>query len=61
MKKEREVKCLIINNDISMYEYEILEGVKTYQVEIIGKSGKKYIINFNTKQEAKNFIEHINK
>ena len=60
--KEREVKCFIVNKDISIFQYELLEGYMTNQVEIIGESGKKYILgNFKTLKEAKDFVNRINK
>lgn len=60
MKKVKDVKCYIINNDISIFEYYILDGVKTFQVELTGKSEKRYIIgNFKTLKQAKNYIKRI--
>lgn len=61
--KENEVKCLIINNDISIYSYELIKGCgKMHQVEMIGKSGKRYILAvFSTLKEAKDFCERINR
>ena len=56
----KDVKCYMVNKDVSIFEYEILEDVKTFQVEMIGKSGKRYIIaNFNTLKEAKQFVKRI--
>ena len=60
MAKEKDVKCYIINKDISIFEYEILEGVKTFQVECVGKSNKRYIIgNFKSMKDAKLYLERI--
>ena len=59
---EKKVKCYIVNKDISIFEYYILDTVKTFQVEIIGESGKRYIIgNFNTMKEAKEYVKRIDK
>ena len=59
--KERKVKCLIVNNDISIFSYELIAGCGIiHQVEMIGKSGKKYVLGiFNTLKEAKTFCERI--
>ena len=57
--KQKEVKCYIVNKDVAIYQYEILDGVMTNQVEIDGKSGNKYIVgNFNTLKEAKEYIKY---
>lgn len=57
---EKKVKCYIVNSDISLFEYEILDGVKTFQIEIISKSKKRYILgNYNTMKEAKNYIQRV--
>lgn len=60
--KMKDVKCYIVNKDLSIYEYEILEKVKTFQVELVGKSKARYIIaNFGTLKEAKEYCERITK
>lgn len=57
---KKDVKCYIVNNDVAIFEYYIFEGIKTFQVECTGKSGKRYIINnFKTLKEAKEYIERI--
>lgn len=56
----KNVKCYIINNDISIFEYELLENMKTFQVEIISKTNKRYILgNFSTLKKAKDYIKSI--
>ena len=56
----KNVKCYIINEDISIFEYEILENVKTFQVEIVSKTNKRYILgNFSTMGKAKSYIKSI--
>lgn len=58
--KEKNIKCYIVNNDVSIFEYEMLDGVKIFQVEAIGKSGKRYVLgNFKNMKEAKKYIEEI--
>lgn len=60
MQKDKDVKCYIVNADIDIFEYEILDGVKTFQVECVGKSKKRYIIgNFKTLKDAKLYTEKI--
>ena len=60
MKKERDVKCYIVNSDISMFEYELLDGVKTFQIEIIGESKKRYVLaNFSKKKDAKEYLKRL--
>lgn len=57
--KQKEVKCYIVNNDVAVYQYEILDGVMTNQVELVGKSGTRYIVgNFKTLKEAKEYIKY---
>lgn len=57
---DNKVKCHIINADISVFEYEILDGVKTFQIELISKSNKRYIIgNYKTLKEAKEYIKYV--
>ena len=59
--KEKNVKCYIVNEDMSIFEYELLDKVKTFQVELIGKSNKRYVIaNFKTLRQAKEYCIHTN-
>lgn len=52
--------CYVINEDITIIQYEILDGVKTNQIEIIGKSKKRYIVaNFKTLKEAMEFVKRM--
>lgn len=61
--KEREVKCYIVNKDIAIFSWELISGCGIHhQVEITGKSGKKYIVGvFNTLKEAKDFCKRIDR
>lgn len=60
MGKERNVKCFIVNNDISIFQYEWFENMKVNQVELIGKSNKRYILGmFKTLKEAKDYIKNV--
>lgn len=60
MKKEKDVKCFIVNNDISIFQYEWLDNVKVNQVELIGKSNKRYILGmFETLKDAKDYIRNV--
>ena len=60
MAKERKVKCLIVNNDVDIFQFEILDGVMTNQVEMLSKSGKRYILgNFPTLKEAKEYVRYV--
>lgn len=57
---KKDVKCYIVNRDVSIFQYEILDGVMTNQVEIIGESKKRYIVgNFKTLKEAKEYVENV--
>ena len=60
MIKMKEVKCHIINDDITIFEYYLLPNVKTFQVEIISKTKRKYIVgNFNTMKQAKEYVKRL--
>lgn len=60
VESDKKIKCYIVNRDVSIFEYEILENVKTFQVEIVGKSGKRYIINnFKSMKKAKEYLKII--
>ena len=55
-----KVKCYVINNDISIFEYYLLDDYKTFQVEIISKTNKRYIIgSFDTMKKAKDYVKRI--
>ena len=62
--KDNEVKCYIINENISIFEYYWFENIKTFQVEISFKEPKKnsvrYILgNFKSMKDAKEYIKRI--
>lgn len=58
--KPKEVKCFIVNNDISIFQYNLIDNVKVNQVELIGKSNKRYILGmFKTLKEAKDYIKNV--
>lgn len=53
----KNVKCYIVNNDISIFEYI---DYKFYVVSIIGISEKRYEVGgFRTLEEAKKFVEEM--
>lgn len=53
---DNQIKCYIINKDISIF-YEL---DKMYHVNIVGESKKYYdIIQFNTLDEAKAYVNKI--
>lgn len=59
----KDVKCYVVNNDIAIFSWELIPGCGIqHQVEITGKSGKKYTLAiFNTLKEAKDFCKRINR
>lgn len=57
---DKKVKCYIVNKDVSIFQYELLEGIMTNQVEITGESKKSYIVgSFKTLKEAKDYVKYV--
>ena len=55
----KDVKCYIVNKDISIFEYV---DYKFFVVSITGISKKRYEVGgFKTLEEAKNFINEIDR
>lgn len=55
-----KVKCHIINNDFTIFEYYLLPGEKTFQVEITSKTKRNYIVgNFKTMKQAKEYVKRL--
>ena len=59
-KYKKGVKCYIVNKDVSIFDYELLDNCRVFQVEMVGETKRRYILGmFSTMKEAKEYIKNV--